>query len=79
MAQLPLIPLTKWMNKYLKNEQAGNIVFWLVFCIFGQPLCILLYVHDYAGTFVTKQTVAAMMTAVVTKMAPNATTVAEEL
>jgi len=47
LSQLALIPLTKWMNKYLKNEQAGNIAFWLVFCIFGQPLCIMLYVHDY--------------------------------
>eukprot|EP00240_Pyramimonas_obovata_P003049 CAMPEP_0118923662 /NCGR_PEP_ID=MMETSP1169-20130426/2102_1 /TAXON_ID=36882 /ORGANISM="Pyramimonas obovata, Strain CCMP722" /LENGTH=671 /DNA_ID=CAMNT_0006864679 /DNA_START=317 /DNA_END=2332 /DNA_ORIENTATION=- len=76
MSQLPLIPLTKWMNKYLKNEQAGNIVFWLVFCIFGQPLCILLYVHDY---LLTKQSVTAAVTAVVTKVATNATTGADEL
>ena len=27
--------------------QMGNYFFWLTFCIFGQPACILLYYYDF--------------------------------
>lgn len=50
MAQLPLISLTNWTSKKLKNDAAGNIVFWLSFCIFGQPMAVLLYYRDYMAT-----------------------------
>lgn len=46
--QIPLITITTKMNKLLKNEQAGNIFFWFVFCIFGQPMGLLMYMHDYS-------------------------------
>lgn len=48
LGQIPLITITTKMNKLLKNEQAGNIFFWFVFCIFGQPMGLLLYMHDYS-------------------------------
>jgi hypothetical protein len=45
--QVALVYITVWMNKRLKNERAGNMFFWFVFCIFGQPLAVTLYYHDY--------------------------------
>mmetsp|Transcript_5151 Transcript_5151/g.17980 ORF Transcript_5151/g.17980 Transcript_5151/m.17980 type:complete len:200 (+) Transcript_5151:2-601(+) len=47
MGQIPLVTLTNWTSKKLKNDQAGNLVFWVSFCIFGQPLSLLLYYFDY--------------------------------
>jgi len=26
--------------------QVGNMIFWFIFCILGQPMCVLLYYHD---------------------------------
>jgi diacylglycerol O-acyltransferase-1 len=46
MAQVPLIALTEWTARKLKNDQAGNVIFWLSFCIFGQPMAVLLYYMD---------------------------------
>ena len=49
LAQLPLIALTNWTARKLKNDQAGNIIFWLSFCIFGQPMAVILYYMDFMG------------------------------
>ena len=27
--------------------QVGNLIFWLSFCVVGQPMCALLYYHDW--------------------------------
>mmetsp|Transcript_69190 Transcript_69190/g.144514 ORF Transcript_69190/g.144514 Transcript_69190/m.144514 type:complete len:619 (-) Transcript_69190:873-2729(-) len=43
MAQLPLVGLTAAIDRKLKGSQLGNIIFWISFCIVGQPLCVLLY------------------------------------
>lgn len=43
LAQLPLGTLT---DKYLKSGRAGNIVVWLSL-ILGQPMAILMYLHDW--------------------------------
>lgn len=45
--QLPLVHVCEMLHKKLNNEQLGNMLFWLVFCIVGQPMCALLYYHDY--------------------------------
>jgi diacylglycerol O-acyltransferase-1 len=45
MFQVPLIILTE---KYTKGSQIGNIIFWVSFCILGQPMVVLLYYYDYA-------------------------------
>lgn len=50
LLQVPLISISKALVKFLKTEQLGNIFFWLTFCIFGQPICVLLYYHDYLLT-----------------------------
>ncbi|URE33175.1 O-acyltransferase [Musa troglodytarum] len=46
MFQIPLIVLTKYLQNKFKNTTVGNMIFWLFFCILGQPICILLYYHD---------------------------------
>jgi hypothetical protein len=33
---------------YLQNNTTtGNYIFWIAFCVVGQPVCVLLYYHDY--------------------------------
>jgi len=51
MAQVPLIALTGMIDKYNKGSQIGNFIFWISFCIVGQPLCILLYFMEVATKF----------------------------
>lgn len=41
--QVPLIIATKEFAKRYPTSSVGNYVFWISFCIFGQPICVLLY------------------------------------
>ncbi|KAL3117116.1 hypothetical protein niasHT_007519 [Heterodera trifolii] len=43
---LAQIPLGMFTDQYLKGGRAGNIVVWLSL-ILGQPMAILMYVHDW--------------------------------
>lgn len=47
MGQLPLIFITKMIDKRMPNSSVGNIIFWLSFCAIGQPMAMLLYTIDY--------------------------------
>mmetsp|Transcript_26026 Transcript_26026/g.50479 ORF Transcript_26026/g.50479 Transcript_26026/m.50479 type:complete len:496 (+) Transcript_26026:1-1488(+) len=47
MGQLPLIILTKYIDKRNPGSSIGNIIFWISFCFVGQPMAILLYTIDY--------------------------------
>ncbi|KAH7681981.1 Diacylglycerol O-acyltransferase protein [Dioscorea alata] len=46
MFQIPLVILTKYLQKKFRSSMVGNMIFWFFFCILGQPMCILLYYHD---------------------------------
>lgn len=46
LAQAPLIMLTKYMDRRYDNAFIGNAVFWCSFCVFGQPMGIILYYYD---------------------------------
>nr|AHU86562.1 1,2-diacyl-sn-glycerol:acyl-CoA acyltransferase [Cuphea lanceolata] len=46
MFQVPLVLVSNFLQKKFQSSMAGNIIFWLIFCIFGQPMCVLLYYHD---------------------------------
>ncbi|GMH92448.1 hypothetical protein TrST_g1899 [Triparma strigata] len=48
MGQVPLVFLTKYLDRKFKGSSVGNIIFWLTFCVLGQPCAILLYSIDYA-------------------------------
>lgn len=45
--QVPLVSLTEMMRKRLKSDTLGNMIFWASFCVLGQPMCLILYYHDY--------------------------------
>jgi len=47
MAQLPLVWITGLIDERLKGSRIGNVIFWISFCIVGQPLCVLLYFADF--------------------------------
>eukprot|EP00879_Flechtneria_rotunda_P001155 GHRR01001301.1.p1 GENE.GHRR01001301.1~~GHRR01001301.1.p1 ORF type:complete len:734 (+),score=273.16 GHRR01001301.1:306-2204(+) len=47
MAQVPLIGLTEKLRKRIKSDSLGNMMFWASFCVFGQPMCLILYYHDW--------------------------------
>jgi len=51
MMQVPLMIITE---KYMKGHQMGNIFFWLIFCVIGQPMIMLLYYHDYLSDIATQ-------------------------
>ncbi|KAJ1262050.1 hypothetical protein BS78_09G077700 [Paspalum vaginatum] len=46
MLQIPLIILTSYLKNKFNDTMVGNMIFWFFFCIYGQPMCILLYYHD---------------------------------
>jgi diacylglycerol O-acyltransferase-1 len=45
--QVPLIALSRFLTHTLKQPNYGNSVFWLSFCILGQPLAVLLYAREF--------------------------------
>ncbi len=47
MGQIPLVWITKNLTKKLPGTSMGNVIFWLSFCIVGQPMAILMYTIDY--------------------------------
>jgi diacylglycerol O-acyltransferase-1 len=47
MAQIPLSAVTKYLYKRLPGTSIGNIIFWVSFCLVGQPTAMLLYTFDY--------------------------------
>ncbi|KAL1547786.1 Diacylglycerol O-acyltransferase 1 [Salvia divinorum] len=46
MLQVPLVIVTNYLQNKFQNSMVGNMMFWCFFCIFGQPMCVLLYYHD---------------------------------
>lgn len=48
IGNVPLVPLTKMLNDTLgDDQQAGNWIFWVLFCVVGQPMSLLCYYRDY--------------------------------
>ncbi|XP_022154718.1 diacylglycerol O-acyltransferase 1A [Momordica charantia] len=46
MFQIPLVLITNHLQNTFKNSMVGNMTFWFIFSILGQPMCLLLYYHD---------------------------------
>lgn len=59
MIQIPLIALTDVVQKikWIQGEVAGNMIFWMSFCLVGQPLAALLYFFAWQAKYgsVSKQ------------------------
>ncbi|KAJ2775953.1 hypothetical protein IWQ57_000110 [Coemansia nantahalensis] len=48
MMQIPLISLTQWLVRWRGPESGlGNAMFWISFCIVGQPLGVVQYYHTW--------------------------------
>ena len=47
MMQVPLLFLTEYIKNKSKSDTIGNFVFWFSFVIYGQPMAVMLYYHDY--------------------------------
>eukprot|EP00980_Cylindrotheca_fusiformis_P028101 scaffold22580_cov210-Cylindrotheca_fusiformis.AAC.8 len=47
MSQIPLVVLTKKLYRKFPGSSIGNILFWVSFCVVGQPMAILLYTIDF--------------------------------
>ena len=47
MAQIPLVFVTKYLQHVRPGTSLGNILFWVTFCIVGQPMAILMYTIDF--------------------------------
>mmetsp|Transcript_41028 Transcript_41028/g.96314 ORF Transcript_41028/g.96314 Transcript_41028/m.96314 type:complete len:266 (-) Transcript_41028:453-1250(-) len=48
MAQIPLAHVTKKLDRKFYGSSLGNVIFWLTFCVLGQPMGMMMYVLDYA-------------------------------
>ena len=46
LLQAPLVYLTKHFDKLFDIPFVGNAFFWLVFCVIGQPMGIIMYYYD---------------------------------
>ncbi|RDX87619.1 Diacylglycerol O-acyltransferase 1B [Mucuna pruriens] len=46
MFQVPLVLITNYLQNKFRNSMVGNMIFWFIFSILGQPMCVLLYYHD---------------------------------
>lgn len=46
LAQAPLVTITRKVNELFNNQVAGNVFFWLTFCIIGQPVGVILYYYE---------------------------------
>ncbi|KAL9325870.1 hypothetical protein ACSQ67_006515 [Phaseolus vulgaris] len=46
MFQVPLVLITHYLQEKFRNSMVGNMIFWFIFSILGQPMCVLLYYHD---------------------------------
>lgn len=59
MSQIPLIALTDAIQKvkWIQGKVAGNMIFWVSFCLVGQPLAALLYFFAWQAKYgsVSKQ------------------------
>ena len=47
LGQLPLVAVTKKIEKIWPGSSIGNVIFWIIFCVVGQPMAVLLYTIDY--------------------------------
>ena len=47
MGQVPLMMVTEYLKRKFKSDRVGNVIFWVTFCVVGQPLALMLYFHDW--------------------------------
>lgn len=58
MGQIPLSVISKSVERNL-GPRMGNIIVWASI-ILGQPLCIMMYYHDYVVTHLTDKLITTI-------------------
>ena len=53
VVQLPLIMVTEPLEKMqgVNGKRIGNCIFWVSFCLVGQPLAALLYFYNWQAKY----------------------------
>ena len=53
LSQIPLIALTDPLSRYsgYAGRFAGNMVFWVTFCIVGQPVAAMSYFYAWQAKY----------------------------
>ncbi len=74
LLQAPLIYITKLVDKRFDNAAIGNVFFWLVFCVLGQPMGVIMYNYDLWKISAAGSAVVAAAATVVASQVCNATT-----
>ncbi|GMH43556.1 hypothetical protein BSKO_11478 [Bryopsis sp. KO-2023] len=46
LAQVPMIFISQSIQKQW-GDRFGNVIFWVSFCVIGQPICIMSYYYDW--------------------------------
>ena len=46
MAQVPLVMVMELLKGALAGTQVGNVVFWVCFCMVGEPIAVLIYAQN---------------------------------
>lgn len=46
MVQIPLVFIMEKLKGVLSGTQVGNVVFWVCFCMVGEPIAVLIYAHN---------------------------------
>lgn len=75
-AQAPLIVMAKYVDRTFDNAFIGNALFWVTFCIVGQPMGVMMYYFDLT---VMSMPNATSMTSTVASAALSAITSRTEL
>jgi len=47
LAQAPLVAFSKYIDRRFDNPVLGNVMFWLTFCVIGQPMGVIMYYYDF--------------------------------
>ena len=42
-SQMPMVYITELIKRRYNSSALGNLVFWLSFCVFGQPWAVMMY------------------------------------
>jgi diacylglycerol O-acyltransferase 1 len=73
LVQAPLVTVTRKVNEFFKNQVAGNVFFWLTFCIIGQPVGVILYYYEsWLSSVATSASVSTAVGAVAAVAAAGA-------
>jgi diacylglycerol O-acyltransferase 1 len=47
LAQAPLVMISKCLDRRFDNPMLGNVMFWMIFCVIGQPMGAIMYYYDF--------------------------------